>query len=177
MHYDGYGQFGSGGLETLASNTGYLGLRGEYEFVLAPAAWDGRYAVLAGLGSRFWIRDLHDGTTAEGDAVWGYQETWWTMYPYLGLESHRRLANDLELYSESRAGTTALTYQFASINERPLWPGVGVLGNVEIGLRGPRFFISGRGEVMSWTASSTVQGAYQPQSIMWTAGGRLGFTF
>ena len=92
VHYDGYGQFDGGGIEeTLPSNTGYLGLRGEYEMVWEPAAWNGQLAFLAGLGSRFWFRDLHDGTTQEGYPVYGYKETWWTFYPYLGAETHMPL--------------------------------------------------------------------------------------
>ena len=81
------------------------------------------------------------------------------------------------MYSESRIGTTALTYQFASINERPLWPKAGVFANTEIGLRGPRFFIAARAEVMTWAQSSVVEDSYQPNSVMFTAGGRLGFMF
>ena len=161
----------------MASNTGYLGLRGEYEMVLAPAAWEGRMALLLGLGTRFWIRDLHDGSDSQGNPVMGYQETWWTMYPYVGLESHRQLGSDLELYSESRVGTTAMTYEFASINYRPLWPKLGVMANSELGLRGSRFFLAARVEVMSWSPSSVVQDSYQPNSVMVTAGGRLGFMF
>ena len=145
--------------------------------VLAPAAWEGRVALLVGLGTRFWIRDLHDGSDDQGNPVYGYQETWWTMYPYLGLETHRRLGDDLDLYSESRVGTTALTYQFVSINDRPLWPKPGVFANTEIGLRGPRFFLAARAEVMTWSPSSVVQDSNQPNSVMFTAGGRLGFMF
>ncbi len=186
VHYNSYDDTG---LKNMASNTGYLGLRGEYEMVLAPAAWEGRFAFLLGLGSRFWIRDLHDGSDNQGYQVVGYQETWWTMYPYLGLETHWRPGSDLDFYSESRVGMTAMTYEFASttpvvpdpanpfIAERPLWPKVGVFANVEIGLRGPRFFIAGRAEVMSWGESSWGLYSYQPQSLMVTAGGRLGFTF
>jgi hypothetical protein len=177
VHYAGYSQSASGDLETLPSNTGYLGLRGEYELVLAPSFWQGRVALLGGLGTRFWVRDLHDGTDAAGDPVYGYQETWWTMYPYLGLETHLHLGSDLELYTESRAGVTALTYQFVSINERPLWPGVGVFANAEMGIRGERFFVAARAEVMNWTQSSTVQGSFQPQSLLFTVGARLGIMF
>ena len=190
VHYQGFDQTDTT-LIPLTSNTGYLGLRGEYEMVLAPAVWDGRFALLLGVGSRFWIRDLHDGTDDQGNPVSGYQETWWTIYPYLGLETHRHLSDELDLYSESRIGTTALTYQFATtaygwadpttqsvfIAQRPLWPRPGVFANVEIGLRGPRFFIAGRAEVMSWAQSSDVQGSDQPNSVMFTAGGRLGFMF
>ncbi len=176
VHYDGYDQSGST-LIPLTSNTGYLGVRGEYELVLAPAAWEGRLAFMAGVGTRFWVRDLHDGTDSQGNAVWGYQESWWTTYPFLGMETHRRLSDELELYSESRVGSTLLTYQFASINERPLWPKPGLMVNAEIGLRGSRFFIAARAEVMSWAESSVVQDSFQPNSLMVTAGGRLGFMF
>jgi hypothetical protein len=176
VHYDGYDQSGTD-LISMTSNTGYLGLRGEYEMVLAPAAWQGRWAILAGLGTRFWVRDLHDGSDDQGNPVYGYQETWWTMYPFLGLETHWSLGADWELYSESRVGTTALTYQFVSINERPLWPRPGVFANTEIGLRGPRFFVATRAEAMSWSPSSVVQDSYQPNSVMFTIGGRFGFMF
>ena len=135
VHYDGYDQ---DNMAPLASNTGYLGLRGEYELVCEPPAWEGRFALLAGLGTRFWIRDLHDGSDNQGNPVYGYQETWWTMYPFLGLETHRPLGTDTELYSQWRAGTTALTYQFVSINDRPLWPRPGVFANTELGLADQR---------------------------------------
>ncbi len=176
VHYDGFGQF-STGLETMQSNTGYLGGRGEYEMVFEPADRQGRVAFLMGMGSRFWIRDLHDGSTDSGDPVAGYQETWWTMYPYLGMETHRSPGGDLDFYSESRIGMTALSYNYASIMDRPLWPKMGVFANLELGLRGPRFFVAGRAEVMTWGESSTVQYAFQPQSLMVTVGGRLGFMF
>jgi hypothetical protein len=188
VHYESFGE---------ASNTGYLGVRGEYEMVLAPAVWEGQVAFLAGLGSRLWIRDLHDDP---GNGISGYQETWWTIYPYLGLETHRHLGTDLEFYSESRIGLTAMTYEFASssylvydptnpfnpanppsIEERPLWPKPGVFANAEIGLRGPRFFLAARVEVMSWSPSSdevsVQQVVNQPNSVMFTVGGRFGFRF
>jgi hypothetical protein len=175
VDYEGYGQFSSGALETLDSNTGYLGLRGEYELVL-PAFWQGG-AFLAGFGSRFWIRDLHDGTTDAGTPVFGYQEDWWTFYPYLGLATCNELGSGLELYTESRVGATVLTYQFASIGDRPLWPTPGVVANVEVGLRGSRFYAAARAEVMRWEDSPIVQDAYQPRSTMFTVGGRFGVMF
>jgi hypothetical protein len=158
--------------------------------VLAPAVWQGRVALLAGLGTRFWIRDLHDGTDNQGNDVLGYQETWWTIYPYLGLETHLPTGDGMQWYSESRVGTTALTYQFATTGtvisdgqgdlwfvQRPLWPKPGVLANLEVGLRGPRFFAAARAELMTWSPSSVVQDANQPNSVMFTAGGRFGFMF
>ena len=124
---------------------------------------------------------MPDGTDAQGNAVPSIQETWWTIYPYLGLETHHRLGDALEVYTESRVGTTAVTYQFSSTDTNPLWPKPGVVANTEIGLRGPRFFVAGRFEVMTWSPSPLVMGSAsesnQPNSVMYTAGGRLGFTF
>ncbi len=177
VDYDGYGQFGNGTLETLKSNTGYLGLRGEYELVLAPAAWQRHLEFLAGFGSRFWIRDLHDGTADDGTPVFGYQEDWWTFYPYLGMETNATLSSGLEFYTESRVGATVLTYDFASIGDRPLWPTPSVMANAEIGIRGSRFYAAVRAEVMRWEDSPIVQDAYQPRSTMYTVGGRLGVMF
>jgi hypothetical protein len=177
VHYDGYGQFDGNGInETLPSHTSYLGLRGEYEFVWEPAAWEGHVALLGGFGSRFWIRDLHDGTTPEGNPIYGYEETWWTFYPYLGAETHLPFQG-MDLYSESRVGATVLTYDYATIGDRPMWPAPGLLANSEIGLRCTHFFAALRGEVMRWEDSAVVQGAYQPRATMYTVGGRLGFTF
>ena len=177
VDYDGYGQFGNGALETLKSNTGYLGLRGEYELVLAPAAWEHHLEFLVGFGSRFWIRDLHDGTADDGSPVFGYQEDWWTFYPYLGMETNSTLSSGLEFYTESRVGATVLTYDFASIGDRPLWPTPSIMANAEIGIRGSRFYAAVRAEVMRWEDSPIVQDAYQPRSTMYTIGGRLGVMF
>ena len=177
VHYNGYGQFDDGSLESLPSNTGYLGLRGEYELMLAPDAWQGGLAFMVGVGSRFWIRDLHDGVTDLGNPVYGYEETWWTIYPYLGMETNTDFRDGLTFYTESRVGMTAITYDYATIGDRPLWPRPGVMANLEIGLRGQRFYVAARAEVMSWEQSSTVQDAFQPHSIMYTVGGRLGWMF
>ncbi len=136
-----------------------------------------RLEFLAGFGSRFWIRDLHDGTADDGSPVFGYQEDWWTFYPYLGLQTNSALGSGLEFYTESRVGATVLTYDFASIGDRPMWPTPSVMANAEIGLRGARFYAAVRAEVMRWEDSPIVQDAYQPRSTMYTVGGRLGVMF
>ncbi len=70
------------------STTTYLGVRGEYEWL-----WDMSLpgcppaTLFAGVGTRFWIRDIKDGTVlSTGDFFTGHQENWWTIYPYVGLE-------------------------------------------------------------------------------------------
>jgi hypothetical protein len=109
--------------------------------------------------------------------VFGYQEDWWTFYPYLGIESCDKLSNGLEFYAESRVGANVLTYEFASIGDRPMWPTPGLVANVEVGLRGARFYAAARAEVMRWEDSPVVQDSYQPRSTMYTVGGRFGVMF
>ena len=135
----------------LSNNVEYLGLRGEYEFVLRrPRGKGGRpfwRGSVPASGSR-----LPDGTDAQGNLVPSIQETWWTFYPYLGLETHLHLNNELELYSESRVGVTVLTYQFSSTDTNPSWPQPGIMANVELGVRRPNMFAAVRAEVMSRAA-------------------------
>lgn len=177
VSYDGFGQFDNGDLEPLASTTHYLGARGEIELLLRPEMWDDRVNFIVGLGSRFWVRDLTGGIGDWGDPIWGYQETWWTIYPYLGLESERPLNGSLRLYSQARLGATAFTYSHAAISDEPTWPRCGLTGSVEIGLRGEHFFLSGECEVMTWSESPVAAGYFQPDSEMVTVGGRFGFRF
>ena len=65
--------------------TNYLGCRGEYELLAEPAAWS-RIRFFLGVGTRFWIRNLQNATLPDMDVA-GYEETWWTFYPYVGLET------------------------------------------------------------------------------------------
>ena len=120
---------------------------------------------------------MHDGTTPDGTPVYGYEETWWTFYPYLGAETHLPVPGNWTCTPKSRVGATVLTYDYATIGDRPMWPTPGIVANVEIGLRCTHFFAALRGEMMRWEDSSVVQGAYQPRSTMYTVGGRLGFMF
>ncbi len=81
--------------EPLTSTTRYLGARGEYEHLLQPSGWTNG-AFFVGLGNRLWFRDLRDSTGAWGDYSYGYEEAWWTIYPYVGVEAKRPLGNGLE---------------------------------------------------------------------------------
>ena len=163
VHYDGYGQFDGNGInETLPSHTSYLGLRGEYESIWEPAAWQGRIAFLGGLGSRFWFRDLHDGTTPDGNPDLRLRRDLVDFLSLPGRGDALSFAANLDLYSESRVCATVLTYDYATIGDRPVWPKPGVMANVEIGLRYTHFFAALRGEVMRWEDSSVVQAPTSP---------------
>jgi hypothetical protein len=185
MRYDGYLEIqmpdGSWENEPLGSTTRYLGARGEYEYLLRASSWsDG--AFILGLGNRVWVRDLRDATGAWGDYSYGYEETWWTIYPYLGLEAKRPLGNGLELFSSARVGATLITISKASIMDEPVWPKCGVEAQCEFGLRGPALSASAYCEVMTWSRSSVVDdytqgGMLQPNSQMLTVGGKFGLAF
>lgn len=177
VNYDGYAQFDDGTLEPLKNKTKYLGLRGEYDLLFEPDFWP-QVAFFTGIGTRFWIRDLPDGRTAQGDGVMGYQETWWTIYPYIGIEKRRNLASGFELFSSGRIGFTAVTYQFASLADSgALYPRPDLMGQVECGVRSEHLVLSGYFEAMGWRESAVVRGMLQPASHMITVGLKAGFNF
>jgi hypothetical protein len=167
--YDGYGQFADGHLEPLGGHTDYLGLRGEYDFLIEPASWPYGCFVL-GVGSRFWFRNLKDGYTDFGSPVWGYQETWWTVYPYLGVESRWPAGSRWQTFGSARVGMTALTYERVSDVDAVLYPRLGVVGQAELGVRSGHFSLSAYMESMTWGESKIVRDICQPNSSLFTLG-------
>jgi hypothetical protein len=176
MNYVGGAQFGDGTSEPLWSTTGYLGVRGEYDLVFEPDWWP-RVDFVLGLGTRFWFRDLRDGTTPSGAPVSGYQETWWTIYPYLGVETRRTPGGGPELYSSARIGCTVVTYEHVTWMDAVLYPKPGLIGQAEIGFRTDRFFCAAFSETMTWRQSAVSRGALQPESFFTTVGVKAGLTF
>jgi hypothetical protein len=189
MAYHGGLQLPGGSIEPSTSRTRYLGFRGEYEHLLEPPAWPD-FALMLGLGTRFWIRDIRGGFGDFGDWSDESQETWWTLYPYLGLEFKRDLNNGLQLYTTARAGVTAVSYNYSNSYQLPVYPKLGVVAGWELGLRGPHLSLASTVEVMTWSRSadqsfSTVGssgnlmlGAVdQPASTMLLLGGKLGWAY
>jgi hypothetical protein len=178
------GTMNFGGLDDLGqtadATTTYLGLRGEYEWVwdLCPRGWPSAQ-FFAGVGTRFWIRDVKDGTVVGSNAISvGHQENWWTFYPYLGLEKRWPVNFGEEIYARGRLGCTVFTYEFTDLNEgTPLYPRPDLTGQVEVGFRHDQLFIAAYFEAMTWNASPSVRGSFQPLSQMFTTGLKLGFCF
>jgi hypothetical protein len=189
VRYDGGLQWPDGTTEPSTSSTRYLGCRGEYEYLCEPTWWpEGMFFL--GIGSRFWVRDIKSGYGAWGD--WGdeTQETWWTLYPYLGLEIKRPLQSGMELYSLMRVGATAVTYNYSNAYDLPVYPRLGVVAGLELGLRGQRLSLCGSCEVMTWARSGNqnyyttdgngnpmISAVDQPETTMLLLGGRLSYTF
>lgn len=174
--YKGGAQFDDGSVEAYMATTNYLGVRGEYDLLYQPDVWPNTL-LFVGVGTRFWFRDLPDATTPSGADVMGYQETWWTIYPYLGVEWKRPLSFGPELFAMGRVGLTAITYEHATFNDAILYPKPGVTGEIEIGLRGNHLALSAFCESMNWAESAVVRDSLQPASYMLLTGGRLSLRF
>ncbi len=163
--------------------TNYLGCRGEYDLLIEPAAWS-KVRLLLGVGSRFWVRDLQDAVTPSDVPVSGYQEVWWTFYPYAGLETRNSDEPGLQFFGSVRVGVTPLNFQYATLTDPDypragsvVYPRCGVTGQMELGVRFQRFSASAFLEAFTWGDSAAVGDSYQPASRMLTLGGKIGYTF
>jgi hypothetical protein len=160
----------------LHSNTKYLGFRLEYDLLFEPESLP-QVSFFAGLGSRFWVRDMPDDLDDNGNPVQGYQETWWTIYPYIGIEKRRTHEEGIEFYYSARFGCTPITYQRVEDFEITLYPQIGMTGKLEAGIRSRRFLLSAYFEGMSWNKSDVVRGSLQPASTLTTVGIQAGLSF
>jgi hypothetical protein len=151
-----------GGLDD-SNVTDYLGLRGEYELMWEPGTWE-KLSFFTGLGTRFFVRSIPDIVIDDSVLVDGYQESWWTFYPYIGAESRRRMNDNWEAYWRARIGVTAYTREHIATDDVTLFPRANLTGQVELGFRGPRLFISGYCDVMAWSQSPEVL-AYSDPSL------------
>jgi hypothetical protein len=181
--YDGAGQFDDGTLLPYHQSfgTNYLGCRGEYDLLIEPACLS-RVRVILGVGARCWIRDLQNYFPADGPPVIGYQETWLTFYPYVGLETKMLDEPGPRFFGSLRVGATPLNYQHATYFDATVYPRCGLTAQSELGVRFQKFSLSAFMEVMTWGQSAEVMGPYgdyvlQPASQMLTVGGKLSYTF
>ena len=176
VHYGATVDLLDGSSEFLPSTTRYLGVRGEYDLLFEPE-WLPRATLFVGVGTRLWIRNLKDEVLSTGDPIDGYDETWWTIYPYLGLETRHFRDEGLELFGMARIGCTPVTYEHATLLDVTVFPKIGITGQVECGLRTRRFHVCGFFEAMTWRESAAVRETFQPQSRMFTVGLKSGFSF
>jgi hypothetical protein len=181
MAYDGGAQDGNNNYVPyhLSNGTNYLGLRGEYDLLIEPTSWSNLRFVL-GVGTRFWIRDLQS-TLLPAVSVDGYQETWWTFYPYVGVETRESSEPGFHFFGSARFGITPLTYENSGgVN---LYPRCGATGQAQAGVRFQKFSVAAYIECMTWAQSNTVtyySSGYsylQPASTMFTFGGQIAYTF
>jgi len=178
MDYDGHAVFEDYIVPyEQANGTGYLGFRGEIEYLIEPESWSHNRIVL-GIGTRLWRRRLHNGRLPSGELVAGYDETWCAFYPYLGLETREQRFSGprLRLFGSARIGLTPFTFENVSIGPT-LHPDSGLTAQCEAGVRNERFVASVLLEIMTWEESAVVRDYFQPASSMATLGGRFAYRF
>jgi hypothetical protein len=176
--YDGGAQYEDGTYEAYhqSNGTNYLGLRGEYDILFEPACWP-RIRFLAGIGTRFWFRNLNDAVMPSGNTSYGYQETWWTFFPYVGLETRDAEDSEWNFFGSARFGITPLTRQYINMDDTVLYPKCGVTGQAQVGVRYRKVALAAYIEAMTWGESAVVRDIMQPTSRMLTIGGQLSYTF
>jgi hypothetical protein len=160
------------------AHTDYFGLRAEYEWLYS---WEDypNLTAFAGLGTRYWIRFIPADVSNNGVHFRDTEEQWWTIYPYLGLESNRKLKNGPVLYSMTRVGLTAITWEWA--DSTIVYPRPGVTEQIEDGIRWTHLYLAAFFEGMAWNVSETVYSRpwliKQPTSAMYTIGLKAGYCF
>jgi hypothetical protein len=177
--------------ESVNSAVDLFGFRGECEY-LWQMTCDGVPPIVGflGIGTRAWSRDVHDGETLSGQPWVGYQQTWWTIYPYLGLETTRPWSESVDFFATGRVGCTAITYmympQYGSLDDLPaFYPKPNVTAQVECGWRRKHLSFSFYFEAMTWQQSSpehlhgdpSDDQYYSASAQMFTTGLKLGFTY
>ncbi len=164
----------------VTSYRSYLGTREEYELIYDPQIFPS-LSIFGGLGSRFWIRNIPNTLSKNDYAIGGYEEKWWTLYPYIGLETRRTMDKDAEFFFMGRIGLTAYTLETATVTDLWLNPTAGATGQLEGGIRGQAIFLSAFFEGMGWgeSAQKLSGGFYwsQPKSQFYTIGLKTGYAF
>ena len=176
VHYDGGVEYSDGSTEPLSSHTNYFGARAEYDLLFEPD-WTPYISYFVGIGTRFWFRDLPDVVAPSGNFVTGYQETWWTVYPYIGLEKRRDLNADWEFFASVKIGVTAFTYQRVTLDDTQLYPRPGITTDLETGIRGRHLLLALALEEMAWGESPVNRDSLQPASTLFTLGLKAGYSF
>jgi hypothetical protein len=167
--------FTDGSTDPLKSTTNYIGFGGQYDLLFEPDSWPVTF--FAGIGTRFWFRDLPSDYSESGYPVVGYLETWWTTYPYIGVETRRRTDDGWGFYCSGRIGCTAINFEHVSYYDVTLYPKAGLMGDFEGGIRGQRLFLAAYCQAFYFNESDVVWDTLQPTSTWLTVGLKAGFSF
>ncbi len=140
-----------------------------------------------GLGLRWWIRDIKNGTTSTGTAVAGYTETWTTLYGRFGARGGLDVTRQTLLFFEAGVKVPFYNANTAYLSDAGLGPDV----TLHPGLQAS-FFAEAGTKISSVRASlfydslrfsrspDVVSGAFiywQPQSTMDIYGVKVGVVF
>jgi hypothetical protein len=171
----------------MKSDVNTFGFRGEYEYLwpipleeITPAKG------FLGLGTQVWFRDIKDLWSDRGELYSGWQETWWSVYPYAGLEDHWMLSDSVEVFALGRIGFTLWTYEHdTTVDMPPFHLRPNLIGQVQLGFRRNSFSAVLYFDVLTWSRSDGVHSDgvangyawYYPQTQMFTTGLQLGWNY
>jgi len=105
VDYDGLAQYINIVLNTVTTvpmktDVSYIGTRIETDLGWRFGSEKGSLEPFAGLGYRWWNRDIHNGTDINGNAVSGYKEEWGSSYTRIGARFSAIQARDIRLFAE-----------------------------------------------------------------------------
>lgn len=161
----------------------YLGTKSEVDLGYRLLAGAVRLEPFGGIGYRWWVRDLHDTTTADGTQVSGYSELWQVGYGRLGARARSSLGSAV-LVAEGGAKYpfyVGNTVDFVGSGETTFHPKGRWSGFAETGITYRHFNMVVLYEGFRFARSDVkaVQGAnyLQPDSSSDIFGVRLGWSF
>jgi hypothetical protein len=172
VNYDGQTMIGT----PFTTYTSHFGFQGQYD-LLWGLRQDPDSGLTLGLGTRLWNRKIADGTDQAGNSVEGYDETWWTVYPCIGLETRGALGTMGQWFGTANFGVTVFTLEHVPAFSVDLYPKPGPLVQAELGIQTQRFLLSAYLQMMQFYTSDTVGGYNQPDSLLLTIGLNGGVRF
>jgi len=108
VNYDGQTQTGT----PAETDTDYVGLKIEgnlgWKFMVAEKS---SLEPFAGLGYRWWQRDIRDTLYAAG-----YEETWWSFYARLGIHGNHIFSGQLKAFAEAGVKIPAINKNKVDLN-------------------------------------------------------------
>ena len=168
----------------------YIGARGETDLGWRFPVQDVSIEPFAGIGYRWWLRDLHDTTAFDPGqgrnvSVGGYTEYWQTIYARLGAHLDYTLSDSLKLFWEAGAKYpfyNANTVKIVNAGEKTIRPGNAWSAFAEVGARYKRFRPAVFYEGFRYSQSPLVpiggnSAIFQPESESDIIGISLGWAF
>lgn len=141
----------------------------------------------AGLGFRYWIRDINNGTTANGSPTAGYTEGWQTFNVRLGMRAGKNFTARKEAFAQAGVKIPIYNENTAYLNSAGLGsditmnPGRKASFFAEAGMKINRFKGSVFYDSLRFSKSDVVSDNgfiyWQPESSMDSYGFKLGWTF
>lgn len=101
------------------TDTDYLGFKGEGDLGIKLAVSEHSFLEpFGGLGLRWWLRDIDDGTALDGTPVLGYTEFWDSLYFRLGLRGEHEVRKEANIFIEAGVKLPVYTQNTAYFSDR-----------------------------------------------------------